>query len=155
MARDAESLEPVERPQTVRERRLALFGRSALEAAGFKRRDLRNALAATRRNLTATRVQRIAVSQGKDSPTVVEEFVDQDGPTQLRAAEQIYRLADALPRASSDKSFDNARVPFVIEIVKENLDGTRTGVKVVMGGPPAEPLSPADEDEPLIEGDPQ
>lgn len=125
--------EVVEAPATVREARLAMFGRAALESAGFKPKFMRKALKRIDQAMDAQLPSRKKVVTSAEGTVVTQEKGGApDHSIRLKASLAVAKLADTLPRGKVDGGKD--REPFVIEVMTyTDTDGTKTAVRVTDG----------------------
>jgi hypothetical protein len=85
-------------PQTIREKILALAGVDDAVLAALTKR----AVEVAQEGMQATKVQRLAVSQGRGEPSRVEEFVDIDHQTRLAASDRVHDLVGTRAPKSSE-----------------------------------------------------
>lgn len=94
----------------IRDRLLALAGYDEQAQAKM----LRAAIELLRGKLGALTTQRLVVSQGRNAPSQVEEFLDVDHTTQLRAAEELIETFGGKPSRSAGSGSGNVQVNILV-----------------------------------------
>jgi hypothetical protein len=114
------------------ERRAVMFGRAALEMAGFRPKILKKSLKRYEEALDAVAPAR-RVTTTKQTPEATEISVTEieggapDHTTRIKAADRLFKMADVLPRGRANEA---PREPFTVEVVTYGSDGKPMAVKV-------------------------
>ena len=107
-----------ELPERWRETILALAGQNPDKLA----RSVAAAFGVLNAALSASKVQRLVVSQGKDVPAKVEEFTDPDWDVRLDAVEKLGRLVGIQPpRPGTSTASSAAGQPVTVNVVLRDV----------------------------------